>query len=333
MGTLGQYLKNAREAKDVDLRDAAQQTRISVNYLKALEDEDFSKLPGEVFVRGFLKNYARFLDLEETDVLRRYAELSPASAQAAAKAASPTAAGPETAAPDPALRERSETPLEPFIWGTLICIALLAFLFSSLPSKNAATGRTEQDHQGIAVISGIPQDAADVSQERAEKLYLEVIALEDTWLLIRTDASPQKKAVLKKGESLIWSAEERFLLSYGRAGDVKLLLNGEEVAVKGGSDAAIRDLAVTRSGIVNQPIAPKPPKPIVRKPRPRVVSAQTSTAVPAPVHRKPKPPVDPTEAAAVPHNSGPAAAAHDETAAPAPGPDASDSPVPESPAQ
>ena len=34
-----------------DLRDAAQQTRISINYLKALEDEDFSKVPGEVSVR------------------------------------------------------------------------------------------------------------------------------------------------------------------------------------------------------------------------------------------------------------------------------------------
>ncbi len=43
MGTLGQYLRSAREARGIDLRDAAQQTRISFNYLKALEEEDFSQ--------------------------------------------------------------------------------------------------------------------------------------------------------------------------------------------------------------------------------------------------------------------------------------------------
>ena len=77
MGTLGQYLLNARLAMDIDLRDAAQQTRISIQYLRALENEDFSKLPGEVFVKGFLKNYGRFLKLDESEVMKKYAELKP----------------------------------------------------------------------------------------------------------------------------------------------------------------------------------------------------------------------------------------------------------------
>ena len=54
MGKLGQCLRETREARGIDLRDAAQQTRIGVNYLKALEEQDFSRLPGEVFVKGFL---------------------------------------------------------------------------------------------------------------------------------------------------------------------------------------------------------------------------------------------------------------------------------------
>ena len=74
MGTLGQYLRNAREARGIALRDAAQQTRIRFNYLKALEEEDFARLPGEVFVKGFLKNYGKFLHLEEFEVMKKYAE-------------------------------------------------------------------------------------------------------------------------------------------------------------------------------------------------------------------------------------------------------------------
>jgi cytoskeletal protein RodZ len=59
MGTLGQYLREAREAMGIDLRDAAQETRISFNYLKALEEKT-SQTSRRGFVRGFLKNYGRF---------------------------------------------------------------------------------------------------------------------------------------------------------------------------------------------------------------------------------------------------------------------------------
>jgi len=75
MGTLGEYLRSAREARGIDLREAAQQTRISFTYLKALEAEDFTKLPGEVFVKGFLKNYGKFLRLDELEVMKRFEEL------------------------------------------------------------------------------------------------------------------------------------------------------------------------------------------------------------------------------------------------------------------
>ena len=125
MGTLGKYLHNARLAKDIDLRDAAQQTRISIQYLRALENEDFSKLPGEVFVKGFLRNYGRFLNLEESEVMKKYAQLKPQLASSS------------TPAPDsddavvPGERETSkETPIEPFVWGAIILIHSNAVSFS-----------------------------------------------------------------------------------------------------------------------------------------------------------------------------------------------------------
>src|SRR5574337_343930 len=284
MGTLGQYLRSAREAKGIDLHDAAQQTRISVNYLKALEEEDFSKLPGEVFVKGFLKNYARFLKLDELESLKRYAELTPQAQpqpQAPGQSPSPAAvsANNEKKKPSPEPASRRETPIEPFIWGAVICISLLVFLFSSLPLRHSK--KTDQpENTAVPVISGMPQDPALAASLKPEKLYLEVIALEDTWLLVRTDTSPQKKAVLKKGESLIWSAEERFLLSYGRVGDVKLLLNGEELAVRGTQETPIRDLSITRTGVVNQPAPAKQAQPA--RPKVKAAAQRGTAAAPAP---------------------------------------------------
>jgi len=121
---------------------------------------------------------------------------------------------------------------------------------------------------------------------KSEKLYLEIIAQEDVWVLVRTDASPQKKAVLKKGENITWSADERFLLSYASVGALKIILNGNELTVNGPKNAVVRDLIVTGAGIAFQKVeSEQPPRP--RKPKP--VTQATSTAQP-PVRATPAPP-------------------------------------------
>jgi cytoskeletal protein RodZ len=265
MGTLGQYLLNARLAKDIDLRDAAQQTRISIQYLRALENEDFSKLPGEVFVKGFLKNYGRFLNLDESEVMKKYAELKPQQAPVAAL--TPKAEN----AVMPVERETTrETPLEPFVWGAVILILFLVFLFSSLPSR---LSKNIEQPAGSTVPAVLSRETASARGVKQEKLYLEVVAIEDTWLLVRTDDSPQKKAVLKKGENLTWSADERYLLSYGRIGALKLVLNGVELTVNGTKETLVRDLVITRAGVQNQPAPVRQARPA--KPKPAAQPQQT----------------------------------------------------------
>ena len=258
MGTLGQYLRSAREAMGIDLRDAAFQTRISVNFHMSLEEEDFSKLPGEVFVKGFLKNYGRFLHLDENEVMKRYAELKPQAAIPSADVEKK-----EKPAVITAQVKARETPIEPLVWGAAIVISLVVLLLTSRPTNR----HTESPPLTVSAPTGTLQGIEQLQAIRPDKLYLEVIALEDTWLLVRTDASPQKKAVLKKGESLIWSADSMFLLSYGDVSAVKLLLNGEELTVKGIKGAVVRDITITRAGITNQQLEAKQPRHEKSKPK------------------------------------------------------------------
>lgn len=263
MGTLGQYLRDAREARGIDLRDAAQQTRISLNYLAALEKEDFARLPGEVFVKGFLKNYGKFLHLDEAEVIKRYNELRaplPGPVVAAAEQ--------EPAADVSEPKATRGYPIEPFLWGAGIVIVLFLLLFTALPGRHVR----ETGHDAVQSPAG-QLEPVPVPAPAPDKLYLEVIALENTWVLIRTDASPQKNAVLKQGESLIWSADERFLISYGSAGAVKLLLNGQELTVNEPKNAVVRDLAITAAGVVSRNIQPEKPA----RPKRQLSSQQTST--------------------------------------------------------
>src|SRR3990172_9050276 len=67
--TLGRRLRQAREKMDVDLTQAAQATRIRRHYLEALENGEFELLPSSVQVRGFVRAYASFLNLNAAELL------------------------------------------------------------------------------------------------------------------------------------------------------------------------------------------------------------------------------------------------------------------------
>jgi cytoskeletal protein RodZ len=70
--TLGQVLLAARERKGVDLYRAERDTKIRAKYLEALEQGDFRALPGQVYTKGFLRNYALYLGLDPDGVLEQW---------------------------------------------------------------------------------------------------------------------------------------------------------------------------------------------------------------------------------------------------------------------
>jgi cytoskeletal protein RodZ len=72
MESVGQYLRRQREARRMSLEEVARATRVPIASMERIEAGQFDELPGEVFVRGFLKSYARAVDLSSDEVLARY---------------------------------------------------------------------------------------------------------------------------------------------------------------------------------------------------------------------------------------------------------------------
>lgn len=69
---IGAYLRTHREKKKLSLEDVAKQTGIKEHYLADLESGDFSKIPGDVFIRGFLRNYGNYLGLDGNGLVEAY---------------------------------------------------------------------------------------------------------------------------------------------------------------------------------------------------------------------------------------------------------------------
>jgi len=72
MESVGEFLRRQREARGMSLEEVARATRVPLASMERLEAGQFDELPGEVFVRGFLKSYARAVDVPIDEALARY---------------------------------------------------------------------------------------------------------------------------------------------------------------------------------------------------------------------------------------------------------------------
>ena len=132
MATLGQELKQERESRNISLDEMASATKIVGRYLAALEEDRLDTMPGGFFIKGIIRTYAKYLGLDETEILRRYVEAGVLDEPARSRA-------PEER-PVPAFLGKNKI----IVWavvGTGVFLLLLALLFlwrSRVPHKAAA---------------------------------------------------------------------------------------------------------------------------------------------------------------------------------------------------
>ena len=71
----GAYLKSERELRGVTIDEVASKTKIHARYLHALENNQFEKLPGEVFINGFIRSMAKVIGADENELLSAYSDI------------------------------------------------------------------------------------------------------------------------------------------------------------------------------------------------------------------------------------------------------------------
>lgn len=281
MGTLGEDLKAARESKGISLKEISERTRISINFLKAIEEDNYSAIPGDVFVAGFLRSYARELGLKEKEVLARYRELRPPQEEQAAPQ-HPEKQG-QQHKPRPSIisfgrggEKEKGFPLWMIIVGGLIVAAVPAVISLYLTrgkvtppvqppaqvapvKKPMAPATTAFRHattmkQATALkpkttTTPIPKPAATpapAQTPQAGPLALKLTATEDTWYSVKADNGNWKSAILKKGETASFAAKDRLVLDIGNAGGVKVEFNGKALKPYGRHGEVVNGITFTR---------------------------------------------------------------------------------------
>ena len=253
METIGEYLKRVREACGYSLDDVAGITKINLRYLEAIEQDEFARIPGEIFCQGFIRSYAKCIGISEEEISRRIRETSKTEPQAV-----------HTENQDnQAIRNAVNKPgkariILPVAVGVILT-ALLLILFTG--GRDSETIRNSKELNELKElneikdvgIKDVPAESSEVQtlveQEKVEPVVLKIYARELTWISARIDDKETKEVLLKPGEGVMWNGESKVLITAGNAGGIDLDVNGKTLDPLGRSGEGIRNAVITSAGV------------------------------------------------------------------------------------
>lgn len=306
MGQLGDLLKEARQKKEVSLEQVEGVLRIRGKYLQALEDEDFSIMPSEVYVRGFLRNYAIYLGLDPEEVRTLYYKERPI--EKGRRPDFPGKAGQmvgEETGPRAFPMDRSLTQTRllafPFLVAALAILAvsllgLWAFrkylpLSKATPTSEAAVATREPRPTFTPTSVVTPTTPAAVGTP-TPKVYtgvdVELVMLERAWLQVHVDGEKVFEGVFDEGTKINWSGKERVAVRCNNAGGVEVILNGQNLGPLGQRGQVVdREWTTEEAGMTSAtgtPAAATPATPLpTHTPSPAATSSPPPTDTPVPV--------------------------------------------------
>lgn len=210
---IGQQLKDARVANGYTLDDLQQATKIQKRYLIAIEDEKFDELPGDFYVRAFVKQYADTVGIDGNELLKDYDDYLPKTKTTEYSEhltqAVETRRGSHKVTTDSFDRARKYIPT--VIIGAIVVVILGAIWVTTI-IKNHADSATKIDSSSVSVSgessSSSKKKASSSSEKKETKLKLTEASRTSTSVIYNTTASLKKNTDLtvKAGTSALYTS-------------------------------------------------------------------------------------------------------------------------------
>jgi cytoskeletal protein RodZ len=248
-GTFGGKLRDARERRGISLRQIANATKISVGALEALERNEFSRLPGGIFSRAFVRSYSAEVGLDPDAMIQEFIAQFPSDAVTAGQ---PTADRGE----DYVSVENDRRMASTFLWliGLSLPIAGIVLHFATAgrgaapqapspsnqptPSADAAHGAAGHNQPiaapaapaavAPAVTAPAPPPTA-IAAERlipADRLTVVLSVRRPCWVSASVDGERQIERLLQRGERQTIEVRREMIITAGDASAITLTLNG-----------------------------------------------------------------------------------------------------------
>jgi|RhiMethySRZTD1v2_1073278.scaffolds.fasta_scaffold350739_2 cytoskeletal protein RodZ len=243
MPSFGETLRRERELRGVDLRDIAEATNISLRFLQALEQDRMDVLPGGIFPKAFVRQYATYLGLDPDRLVAEYVY---------------THGGPATEGGASPQRPASGRMAAVFfglilVAGVALFASARAGLFARHASEPAPEPATSPDvtmppdrvypppaPSTVAAAPGAPVTGA---------LVLSLTARQECWVEVHVDGTTALSRNLAQGETQRLEAQSQIVLSVGNAGGISFTINDRPGIPLGREGEVKRNIVIDKASV------------------------------------------------------------------------------------
>ena len=238
---VGDILRREREKQGLTIADIEQGTSIRGLYIEHIERGNIKELPGLVYAKGFVRNYAKFLRLDAEQLVQQFAEENgsapvppPVEVESPARRISLSNVGDESLS-EISIGQQSSSYAGIFgklAAGIVVLAALVGGGAAVISAINAPAREAVQPpvkaEQPAAAPAAAPANSPD-TQENADGVRVSVTLTERCWTEVSVDGKSVFEGIIEKGKTENWQGKESVVIRAGNAGALDVTLNGKKL--------------------------------------------------------------------------------------------------------
>ncbi|MEG6585477.1 helix-turn-helix domain-containing protein [Dendrosporobacter sp. 1207_IL3150] len=254
MQSVGDVLRTEREKKGLSIKDIEAATSIRALYLSAIEANDFKVIPGEVYVKGFIRNYANYLGLSGPNIVELYRQQNNSNLQVAPQAA---ATATEIVSTPASTQEDPEHKSNNTKWILLgLAIAAIAGVIWWISASKQTTPQQVPQQPSQNQNSTLPPSSqaaptptpAKSVTPQSKPISVTAKYNEECWTQVVADGKEIYEGIPSKNDSFTWEADKSLVVKVGNAGGVEIIHNGQSLGKLGNKgDVIVKSFAANQS--------------------------------------------------------------------------------------
>lgn len=266
---LGDLLRETREQKNLSLDDVEKGTNIRKLYIKSIEEGNYEKLPGEVFLKGFIKTYGKFLGLDSQKLIEQYkqekntpnpAEEINIETKKEEVAPSPTEENKQQeknsstkilniqqkkennipkidsfSANQEYLQSHKNNSKRNILLVVAILIVIIGAVVVFISSQGSSDTKTTTTTETVTVT----ENQAKEPEPIVSGAEVKAVFNEDCWTEVKVDGKVVLSETIKKGNTLTWKGDKQVDVTVGNAGAVDVTFNNQPAGKLGDIGAVV----------------------------------------------------------------------------------------------
>ena len=236
MQTVGELLRDKREQKDLSIKDIENAISIRTLYINAIEEGNYKLVPGEVYLKGFIRNYANYLGLNGQEMVDLYRQSQKPIPPATLIEVPENVDEAPLKKTERSNKNNNNSNNNKWLMISLVAVCVSGSAWWLLATPKLSTAPEVVQTQGNPASTNQPLPAQSVVPTATTQTSPVVITAkytEQCWTSVIADGKNIYEGTAQSGDTITWEAQKNISITAGNAGGMDIIYNGQSVGTMG----------------------------------------------------------------------------------------------------